>query len=210
VNSVFMTTPASSCRAVRGIGLTVLVTLVTLVTLIASACGGSATPASAPAATGQSAAGGSAGPTPAAGGGSASAAAGGDILNVCSLVSPSQVSAITGLSVGQGTNKALASNPDQISCTYASGSGPGVRVLVVTSNGSTAFAGERTALSAGASHAAPLITVPGVGGKAVASAAGLAALAGQEVVVVHGVPGEVSGHYDKDIKLAKAVISALD
>lgn len=198
VNAVFMTTPARSRRALPGVSATVLVALV------ASACGG---PASAPAGTGPP--GGSAGPAPAAGAGSGSAA-GGDILNVCSLVTPAQVSAITGLSVGQGTNKELASHPDRISCTYASGGGPGVRVLVVTSDGSTAFTGERTALSNGASHAAPLISIPGVGGKAVASAAGLAVLAGQEVVEVDGGPGQVSGHYDKDIKLAKAVMSSLD
>jgi len=51
--------------------------------------------------------------------------------------------------------------------------------------------------------------VTGVGDKALASAAGLAGMAGKYVIVVTSVPSAASGHYAQDIKLAKAVISAL-
>jgi hypothetical protein len=193
-----------SCRAAPGIGA---VGLVALIALVASACGGSPQPGGAPAA-GQS--GGPAGSTPAAGSGSASGSSGGAILNVCSLLPPTRVSAITGMSVGAATNTKLASGPDQISCSYAHGTGRSIRVLVVTSNSGTVFAAERKALGGGASAAAPLINVTGVGSKAAASAAGLAVLAGEDIVVVNGVPGEISGHYLQAINLAKAVISALD
>ena len=120
---------------------------------------------------------------------------------------PSQVSAITGISIGTATNTQL--DETDVACSYATSNEFPIQIVVSTSDSSDAFAAKRNFLLGGETAAAPLVSVTGVGDKALASASGLAVMAGKYVIVVTGVPGEVSGHYAQDIKLAKAVISAL-
>ena len=48
-----------------------------------------------------------------------------------------------------------------------------------------------------------------MGDKAIASAVGFLALAGKDMILINGVPGEFAGHHAQDIMLARTLIAVL-
>jgi hypothetical protein len=128
----------------------------------------------------------------------------GNTVNVCMLVSSSQVAAITGQTVVQATPEQLDSSPDPDSslCTYSLSDGRDIQVEVEVTNSPDVFAANGRGLDA---DGAGLTNVSGVGDKAVASADGLAALTDKDNILIGGVRGEPAW----DIKLAQILISAL-
>ena len=130
---------------------------------------------------------------------------GGNTINVCTLMPPSQVAAVTGQTVIQAIPEQLDSfpGPNSFLCTYHLSDGRDIQVEVEITNSPDAFAANGRGLGAGG--AAPTASVPGVGDKAVASADGLAALTDKDNILIGGVRGEPAW----DIKLARILISAL-
>jgi hypothetical protein len=134
---------------------------------------------------------------------------GGNTVNVCRLVPPSQVAAITGGTVIQAIPEQVDSfpGPNTFNCTYTLSSGDVIQILLEATNSPDIFAANTTGLdSAGA---IPITSVPGLGDKAVASINGLAVLTDKDNIEINGVPGEWSGDHAGDIKLARALISAV-
>lgn len=133
----------------------------------------------------------------------------GSTVNVCTLVPSSQVAGVAGATVVQATPEQLDSFPDPNSflCTYDLSNGLNIEINVEITNSPDAFAANGRGLLAGG--ATPVAAVPGVGDEAVASATGMAVLTGKDNILILNVPGEGSGHFAGDIKLATILISAL-
>ena len=132
---------------------------------------------------------------------------GGPTVNVCTLVPSSQVAAVTGEEVVQVIPEHLDSfpDPDSFSCTYTLSDGTYIHVVVEVTGNPDVFAANSRGVVGESGHGT---SVPGVGGKAVASRWGLAVLTEKDNIVIGGVPGELSGKYAGDITLARTLISA--
>jgi hypothetical protein len=129
-------------------------------------------------------------------------------INVCRLVPPSRVAAITGESVIQVIpDQETVPGPSTFNCTYTLSSGDVIQILLEATSSPDIFA--VNSMNLNGAGAAPVTSVPGVGDKAVASINGLAVLTDKDNIFISGVPGEWSGDHAGDIKLARALISAV-
>jgi hypothetical protein len=129
--------------------------------------------------------------------------AGGKLPNVCTLVTAAELSAAAGVTYGKAS-KIPGSQLDM--CHWA---GPEIGLDVTLWNIGS-MPGFHTMLAGAASKDAPLVTIPGVGQQAIASAAGLVAqVNSSEFVEIEGAPGEIFGKHAADIAVAKLVISKL-
>jgi hypothetical protein len=134
--------------------------------------------------------------------------------DVCKLLPPSQVSAVTGNVVTQATGQHEDEFPAPAgaACTY--GNRKGLSIWVEVLPHLDGFYRKNAYLAAsnsviGGQGAAPVVMPAGVGDKAIASGAGIAALAGDVVIEITGVPQDLSGDHSQVIHLARMVISAL-
>jgi hypothetical protein len=147
--------------------------------------------------------------------GAVSGAAASHSLNVCKLLPRSEVSSVTGASVVHAASAKLSAFPAPAThmCTYDLRDGLSIQVMLMPNLDKyyrrVGYAAGSTSIESGATPVAPVVRVTGVGGKAIASAAGLLALAGKNMIVINGVPGEFAGHHAQDITLAKTLIAAL-
>jgi hypothetical protein len=136
-------------------------------------------------------------------------------LDVCRLLPRSEVSSVTGASVVHASSAKLSAFPAPAThmCTYDLRDGQSIEVTVMPHLDKyyrgVAYAANSRSIEYEATAVAPVVSVTGVGDKAIASAAGLLALAGKDVILINGVPGEFAGHHAQDITLARTLITAL-
>jgi hypothetical protein len=136
-------------------------------------------------------------------------------LNVCKLLPRSEVSSVTGASVVHAASAKLSAFPAPAThmCTYDLRDGQSIQVMLMPHLDKLyrglGYAASSRGIEGGATPAAPVVRVTGVGDKAIASAAGLLALAGHDMILINGVPGEFAGHHAQDITLARTLIAAL-
>jgi hypothetical protein len=106
-------------------------------------------------------------------------------LNVCKLLPRSEVSSVTGASVVHASSAKLSAFPAPAThmCTYDLRDGQSIEVQVMPHLDKyyrrVGYAANSIGIEGGATPAAPVVRVAGVGDKAVASAVGLLALAGK-------------------------------
>jgi hypothetical protein len=127
-------------------------------------------------------------------------------LDVCALVTPARVAAITKDVIRKTTRGQIGTTA---TCTY--GLTESTIVIQVAAAGSAAaYAGFSTQVTSGAVPAGSAISVPGLGQRAISSSVGVAALTGQDAVLVLNQYGTVANQLSDDVDLARAAISALD
>jgi hypothetical protein len=127
-------------------------------------------------------------------------------LDVCALVTPAHVAAITKDVIRKTTRGQIGTTA---TCTY--GLTESTIVIQVAAAGSAAaYAGFSTQVTSGAVPAGSAISVPGLGQRAISSSVGVAALTGQDAVLVLNQYGTVANQLSDDVDLARAAISALD
>jgi hypothetical protein len=147
--------------------------------------------------------------TPAAG----SAAGGAAAVDVCAIF-PTMVAAKAG---GLDLDSAVPdpSGAGQYGCTYGSDGDSAAdfedipNVVVYTSASPMTLGALKNSLDASASQDGPTVAVSGVGDKAYAGADGVVAQAGDHLVEVSGLAGDLTGDHSMSTALAKAVIAAL-
>lgn len=144
-----------------------------------------------------------------------SGAAASPSLDVCKLLPRSEVSSVTGASVVHASSAKLSAFPAPAThqCAYDLRDGQTIEVTVMPHLDKyyrrVGYAANSRSIESGATPVAPVVRVTGVGDKAMASAVGLLALAGKDMILINGVPGEFAGHRAQDIMLARTLIGAL-
>ncbi|HEV2633888.1 MAG TPA: hypothetical protein VGX23_02005 [Actinocrinis sp.] len=134
-------------------------------------------------------------------------------MNVCALVSTMAASKATELDLDSAVPD--PSGAGQYGCTYSSDGDSTADlennpdVVVYTAASPMTLDGLKDSLDATASQDAPTVSVSGVGDKAYAGAGGVVVQAGNHLIDVSGMSGDLTGDHSLSTALAKAVISAL-
>jgi hypothetical protein len=181
------------------------------------ASGGATADVGSPAApsAGSSAVAGSTGPAAATAPSASAPAAGGAVaaVNVCAILPTMVAAKATGVDLDSAAPD--PSGPGQYGCTYSSDGDSAADIednpdiVVYTSASPMTLDGLKDSLDAAASQDGPTVAVSGVGDKAYAGAGGVIAQAGNHLIDVSGMAGDLTGDHSMSTALAKAVISAL-
>jgi hypothetical protein len=146
--------------------------------------------------------------------GSSSSQSGGP-PQVCKLLPQSKVAAVTGKAIVRATGARLDTfpAPTGATCDYSTRDGLDITAEVLPhlnafyrKNG---YYAASNSIIGGQTPLAPVVRLAGVGDKAIASALGIAVLAGSVIVEITGVPQDASGNHAQVIHLAQLLISAL-
>ncbi|HEV2635361.1 MAG TPA: hypothetical protein VGX23_09465 [Actinocrinis sp.] len=174
-----------------------------------AACSGTSTSATAGAGSGAPSATAGAGAATAQGSSptaSAAAVGGGSstVADACKLLSVAQAQSLVGRSYSSSSSQVLSPGVDQ--CTYVSSDDDSdLEITTYQPNSGVTWDMLNTVLSS----VGTVTSVSGVGDKATMGATEIDVQAGSRLLAVEGAGGTVSGHPDKAIAVAKAVVAAL-
>lgn len=152
---------------------------------------------------------GSAGTAPAA----PPTAAGAPAVNICAILPAAVAAKASGLDLDSAAPD--LSGAGESGCTYSSDGDSAADiednpdVVVFTSASSMTLGALKNSLDAAASQDGPTVPVSGVGDSAYAGAGGVVAQAGDHLIEVSGLAGDLTGDHSMSTALAKAVIAAL-
>ncbi|HET7012678.1 MAG TPA: hypothetical protein VFI65_02135 [Streptosporangiaceae bacterium] len=144
-------------------------------------------------------------------GSSGAAPADSHMINVCALVPSSRIASATGRRVAHATAAHPDSwpDPDNFTCTYSLTTGTEVVILVQATNSKVIFGANESNLTGGGDY--KVTSLPGLGDKAGASAAGLAVLTDHyNVLIDTSYPGQFAGNPAGIIGLARNLVSDLE
>ena len=134
-------------------------------------------------------------------------------MDVCAILPTMVAAKASGLDLDSAVPD--PSGAGQYGCSYSSDGDTAAdlednpELMVYTSASPMTLAGLKNSLDASASQDGPTVAVSGVGDKAYAGADGVIAQAGDHLIQVSGLAGDLTGDHSMSTALAKALISAL-